>query len=98
MSLWTEVQKGGRVTIPANLRKEYGLSEGDMVNLTLVDGEIRICSWKKNLERIQEMVKGRIPPGVSIVDELIAERRKEAAKENEEYERSINDETQSNNL
>lgn len=97
MSLWTEVQKGGRVTIPANLRKEYGLSEGDMVNLTLVDGEIRICSWKKNLERIQEMVKGRTPPGVSIVDELIAERRKEAAKENEEYERSINDETQSNN-
>ena len=82
MSFWTEVQKGGRVTIPASMRKECGLTEGDVVNISLVDGEIHICSWKKNLERAKAIARKHIPDNISLVDELIAERRAEASREN----------------
>jgi hypothetical protein len=33
------------------------------------------------LDEIQRLFKSKIPPGVSLVDELIAERRAEAARE-----------------
>ncbi len=36
------------------------------------------------LERLQEQVRKRVPEGVSLVDELIAERCWEAAKEEQE--------------
>lgn len=81
MTCWAEVQKGGRVTIPASLRKECGLSEGDVVSISLIDDEIRINSWRKNMDRVREMVNRRIPQNVSLVDEFIKERRTEAARE-----------------
>lgn len=72
------------MTIPASLCKEYGLTEGDRLSITFVDEEIRLCSWKKNLERAQAIARKYIPEGVSLVDELIAERRVEAAREAQE--------------
>lgn len=33
---------GGRVRVPAKIRRDLGLCEGDAVTLSLVDGEIRV--------------------------------------------------------
>ena len=39
---------------------------------------------KKGIRRAQERVRRYVPEGVSLVDELIAERRAEARREDEE--------------
>jgi len=55
--------------------------------LTLVGGnhELTVLSRKQALERIQEEVRKHLRPGVSVVDELIRERRAEARREEQEY-------------
>ncbi len=72
---------GGRLQIPAEIRKELGLHDGDQVTLKVVDGELRVRSVREAIRRAQEMVRKYVPEGVSLVDELIAERRAEAARE-----------------
>jgi len=69
----------GRLVIPAAMREALGMAEGDMLDLVVVDGELRIATMRERLRRAQERVRKMIPPGVSLADELSAERR-EAAK------------------
>ena len=76
-----KVAEGGRVVIPAEYRKRLGLRVGDNVILQLDDGEIRLYTVREAIRRAQEMVRRYVPEGVSLVDELIAERRAEAARE-----------------
>jgi AbrB family looped-hinge helix DNA binding protein len=69
----------GRVVIPAAMREALGISDGDMLILRVVDGELRITTRESRLRRAREWVRQNVPPGVSLADELSAERR-EAAK------------------
>ena len=79
--LRTRVRLGekGRLVIPAAMRKALGIADSDMLDLTVVDGELRIATRRERLRRAQEWARQVIPPGVSLADELSAERR-EAAK------------------
>jgi hypothetical protein len=52
---------------------------GDVLDLRVKDGELRIATMQSLLRRAQEWVRQIVPPGVSLADELSAERR-EAAK------------------
>ncbi len=76
-SVW--MAEGGRIVIPARFRKEMGLRDGDGVIMELSDGELRLFSVLRGIRRAQETIDERVPPGVSLVDELIADRRREAA-------------------
>jgi AbrB family looped-hinge helix DNA binding protein len=69
----------GRLVIPAAMREALGIADGDMLILRVVDGELRIATRESRLRRAQEWARQNIPPGVSLADELSAERR-EAAK------------------
>ncbi|MGD0800699.1 MAG: AbrB/MazE/SpoVT family DNA-binding domain-containing protein [Terracidiphilus sp.] len=69
----------GRIVIPAPMREALGMAEGEMLILRVVDGELRIATRRERLRRAQEWARQNIPPGVSLADELNAERR-EAAK------------------
>ena len=69
----------GRLVIPAAMREALGITDGDMLDLVVVDGELRIATMQERLRRAQEWVKKYVPAGVSLADELSAERR-EAAK------------------
>jgi AbrB family looped-hinge helix DNA binding protein len=69
----------GRIIIPAAMRQALGMVEGEMLILRVVDGELRIATRESRLRRIREWARQNIPPGVSLADELNAERR-EAAK------------------
>jgi len=73
------INENGRVVIPAAFRKALGIRAGDEVILRLEDDELRITTMKRRIERAQRLVRKYVRPGVSLVDELIAERR-EAAK------------------
>ena len=76
-----KIAPGGRVVLPAEFRKALGVSVGDSVVIELRDGELRLRSLDAAIRRAQETVRKYVPEGVSLADELIRERRKEAARE-----------------
>jgi AbrB family looped-hinge helix DNA binding protein len=75
------VNENGRVVIPASYRKALGIKAGDEVILLMEDDELRITTMKRRLERAQRRIRQYVKPGVSLVDELIAERREAAKRE-----------------
>jgi AbrB family looped-hinge helix DNA binding protein len=75
------VNESGRVVIPASFRKALGISAGDEVLLRIEDDELRITTLKRRLQRAQRLVRKHVKPGISLVDELIAERREAARNE-----------------
>ena len=75
------VSEGGRIVIPAEYRNALNMEVGDDVILCLADGEIHLFTPDEAIRRAQEMVRRYIPEGRSLSDELIAERRAEAARE-----------------
>ncbi len=77
----TKVTQGGRIVIPAEMRKQLGIEIGEDVNLSLEDGSVRIMSQKESIRKAQELFRKFVPMGGSIVDELISDRRKEAENE-----------------
>lgn len=76
----------GRIVIPAHLREELGLKEGNTLIARVEDGRLVLETRETILKRLKDYVRAHIPPGVSLVDELLAERRAEAQKEMEELE------------
>jgi hypothetical protein len=58
-----------------------GVAEGDTLSGQVVDGELRLLSKEAAIRKAQELVRQYIPEGVSLVDQLIEERRAEAARE-----------------
>jgi len=71
----------GRVLIPAELRRAMKLGADGRVNVELVDGELRLFSPAVALEKLQRYVLGNDQGHGSAVDDLIAQRRAEAASE-----------------
>jgi len=78
-----KMSEGGRVVVPAEIRKALNIKDGDTVYWELKGGEARLTTRMARLHRAQEIAQKyfQAPPGVSIVDEFIAERRAEAAHE-----------------
>ena len=74
----------GRVVIPAEVRQRLDLKVGEqMVLVVQDDGSMRLTPWKTVLRNTRGMF-AHVAPGVSLVDELIADRRAEAAREERE--------------
>lgn len=87
----TKLAEGGRIVIPAEFRQKLGLKTGDELLVFLDDGQLKIMTPARALKRAQELVRRYIPPGVSLADELIRERRAEAAREEEELHKGHRD-------
>lgn len=77
----TRVNQNGRIVLPAEFRKALGVNIGDEVLLRLQDDEVRITTQRLRIRRAQERARKYLKPGVSLVDELIAERRQAARDE-----------------
>jgi len=75
------IVSGGRLQLPADVRKELGLADGDDVRMEVVDGELRVRSFKAAIQRVRAIVRQYVPEGLSLADELISDRRAEAARE-----------------
>jgi AbrB family looped-hinge helix DNA binding protein len=76
-----KMKADGRVVIPASFRRALGVRAGDEVVLRLEDNELRITTLKRRIERAQRLVREHVRAGVSLVDDLIADRREEAKNE-----------------
>ena len=74
------IGEGGRIVIPAEYRKALELKTGDEVLLLLDDGEIRILTPQRAIERAQALVRRYIPKGRNLTEELLQERREETGR------------------
>jgi len=72
--------KQGRLVIPARLRRALGLQPGDRL-VARQDGDRIILERREAVERRVKARVASIPKDASLVDELLAERRVQAAKE-----------------
>ena len=73
------------MVIPAEFRKALGVTIGDQMIIELEDDELRLRSRQAAIKKVQAMVRKHLPDdGRSLADELIAERREEAAREERE--------------
>lgn len=71
----------GRLTIPDELKEAVGLKQGHVFTLLVDDGEIHIIPARTAIRKAQEAYRQLFPNGGGTVDEFIAERRAEAARE-----------------
>jgi AbrB family looped-hinge helix DNA binding protein len=73
-----KIVEGGKLVIPAVMRRELGIGAGDTVMVDIDNGELRVRSISKALERARAILRRHIPEGSNLADELIMDRRAEA--------------------
>ena len=76
-----KVSEGGRVVIPAELRAKYRIEVGDVVVWQDEADGPKLLSRRDGIRRAQQMLAKYKRPGEDVVDELLRERREEAARE-----------------
>ncbi len=70
----------GRVVIPASLRKALGIRPGQMLVARAEEGRVVLEQPDAIIARLKNRLWA-VPSDVSLVDELISERRKESYRE-----------------
>lgn len=78
-----KLDSAGRLLVPAEVREVLGLKPGSSVALHVEKGELRIVSQREVLRRLHDLMRPLVPEGGSAVDEFIAERRAEAARDDQ---------------
>ncbi|MDI9638453.1 AbrB/MazE/SpoVT family DNA-binding domain-containing protein [Kamptonema cortianum] len=76
-----KIGAGGRVIIPFSIRERMHFSVGDEIVLHVKDEGLCITTVEQALHQLQQKVKARNKGRVSLVNELLETRRKEAADE-----------------
>jgi AbrB family looped-hinge helix DNA binding protein len=74
-----KVSRAGRVVLPAELRKEFGIVDGADVVFSRTEHGIHIATLEQAIRQAQERVRRYVPEGVSLVDGLRETRRQDAA-------------------
>ena len=75
------IAPNGRITVPAAVRRQLGLKGGEKLNIRVLDGTLVFETMDAALKRVRAIMRQYIDPNISMVDELIADRRAEAASE-----------------
>ena len=68
------------MVVPAAYRKSLGLKPGDEVILVLEEGEVRLLTPQRAIQRAQALVRRYIPEARDLAAELLQERREEVAR------------------
>ena len=76
-----KIIEGGKLVIPAAMRRELGIATGDTVVVDVTDGELRVRSLPAAIARAQAILRRHVPKGVSLAGELVADRRREVDRE-----------------
>lgn len=78
------VNRDGRILIPAQVRRDLGLSAGSTLLLSVEDGRVVMESREQLVARMRREIaeSWQGDPQTSVVEELLADRRAEAAAEN----------------
>ena len=72
------------LVVPAALIEALGLREGDVLFARIEDDEIQLLTRNAVTRLVQTMSREFVPEGVSLVGELLEDRRREVEAEREE--------------
>lgn len=75
------IDRSGRIVLPQPVRESLHLDFGDEILVVQTADGYRIETPEQALQAAQDYLCSLVPRGVSIADELLAERREEAARE-----------------
>ncbi|MBC7520572.1 MAG: AbrB/MazE/SpoVT family DNA-binding domain-containing protein [Sandarakinorhabdus sp.] len=81
MSYQAKIIAGGKISLPAELRRALDLKDGDIITLDHDGTSFTGMTYRQRIKQLQAKFAPYVQPGVSVVDELITERRAEVAKE-----------------
>ena len=81
MTYQVKIVEGGKIALPAALRRSLGFAVGQTLLVDEGEDELRIRSVDSALARAQAIVMRLAPPERCLSDELVADRRREAADE-----------------
>ncbi len=75
------VDSAGRIVIPAEIRSTLGIEPGQDLILSGDASGIHILTFEQAVHAAQQAFAPYRAPGVSVVDELLRDRREEARRE-----------------
>ena len=82
MRSWARINPQGRIVIPAECRAAAGLKPGDKLMIEPIgEGGLRLRTRRQPIKEAQAIVARYLPKRRDLVQELIDERRDEAARE-----------------
>ena len=82
LSQAVKIIEGGKLVIPAAMRRAMGIARGDTVVVELLpDGELRVRPLASAVREAQAIVRKSVRPDRSLADELMRERKRDAARE-----------------
>jgi AbrB family looped-hinge helix DNA binding protein len=77
-----KIERSGRIIIPAAIRRQFGLREGTAVVVRIdEDGLCLVGTRSQALDRVQKRLRRFVDAGRVLSEELIEDRRREAAGE-----------------
>ena len=75
----TRIEADGKIQIPPQVLEELDFQTGQDVELEVEKKTLRVSLTRaERLKRARELVRKYVPEGVSLADELIEDRRREA--------------------
>ena len=77
-----KLEQSGRILIPAAIRKKLHLAPGSELILRVDGNGIRLGTREQALARVHQRLRKYIPEGRVLSQELLDDRRREAAREN----------------
>jgi AbrB family looped-hinge helix DNA binding protein len=75
------VDTSGRVMLPAAIRARLSIRAGDEVVIREDDDGLHLLTLDQAVRQLQQLFAAHVPPGVSLANDLLEERRAEAARE-----------------
>jgi bifunctional DNA-binding transcriptional regulator/antitoxin component of YhaV-PrlF toxin-antitoxin module len=76
-----DLENEGRLSLPEEVLRRLDLKQGDRLILTVrEDGTLHLVSLREQAKKVRGILKDKTPER-SLVDELIQERREDAARE-----------------
>ncbi len=77
------VAADGSVVLPSIVTEALALKGGDVLFVRIHDGEIHLLTRAAVTRRVQALAREFVPQGVSLVDELLEDRRREVEAESQ---------------
>jgi len=81
MEILTTFQNNGGIAIPNKIRKMLGIEPGDAIMLRVENDILQVIPIRQAVQIAQEKVRRHIPAETSLMDDFLAERKKETANE-----------------
>jgi bifunctional DNA-binding transcriptional regulator/antitoxin component of YhaV-PrlF toxin-antitoxin module len=83
-SATARISESGRLSIPADMRRELGIEKGGLVSLLIDETGLHIETTQQFVRRIQKMAREDGWHKAGSVDDFIASKREDARREIEE--------------